>query len=163
MAKTLALSFMLLIICAAHQSSGQVKQQGSKILKTGWYYVVDSRTGVKRQLDKSKERYFIDRHPIVTASNFTDLLIDGSTYSYGPKYQYRLVMQLDLAGAKLMGMATKKSIGKKLAFILDNRLLNVVGVMAQVDNGMTVMDRGTYSKEELERIKAAVSRDRPLR
>jgi preprotein translocase subunit SecD len=73
------------------------------------------------------------------------------------------VMQLDLAGAKLMGMATKKSIGKKLAFILNDKLLNVVGVMAMVDNGMTVMDRGTYTKEELEKFKAAVYQGMPLR
>jgi preprotein translocase subunit SecD len=163
MTKALVLSFMLLIICAAHKSTGQVKQKGSTILKTGWYYVVNSRSGVKRQLDKSKEHYFIDKHPIVTANNFTNLLLDGSTYSYGPEYQYRLVMQLDLAGAKLMGMATKKSIGKKLAFILNDKLLNVVGVMAMVDNGMTVMDRGTYTKEELEKFKAAVYQGMPLR
>jgi len=159
MTKTLALSFMLLIICAANKSKGrQITQPGGKKFKTGWYYVVNSRTGFKRQLDKSKEAYFIDRHPIVTASNFTDLLIDGSTY--GTRPQYRLVMQLDLAGAKLMGLATKKSIGKKLAFILDNRLLYVVGVMAQVDNGTTVMDRGTYSKEELEKFKAIIKSER---
>ncbi|SHE68823.1 hypothetical protein SAMN04488522_101921 [Pedobacter caeni] len=152
----LKLSLILLIVCAVNKSIGRETMQGeSKILKTGWYYVVDGPKGFKRQLDKSEEHCFIDKTAIVTASNFNSFLIDGSTLN-APKYKYRLVMELDLAGAKLMGIATKKSIGKKLAFILDNKLLYVVSVRDQVDNGITVMDRGIYSKEELEKFKAMI-------
>ncbi len=65
-------------------------------------------------------------------------------------------MELDLVGKKQMGIATKRWIGKKIAFILDNRLLYVVPVLGQVDNGITVIDRGIYSKTELEEFKTLI-------
>jgi len=48
-------------------------------------------------MDLSKESYFIDRHPIITACNFAAFSIDGGTLG-GAEYSYRLTIQLDNAG-----------------------------------------------------------------
>ncbi|TKC62484.1 hypothetical protein FBD94_09725 [Pedobacter hiemivivus] len=144
-----------------HQKGkSNIAQHESNILNTGWYYVVPKDKGLKRQLDKSKETYFLDRHPIVTARNFSAFLIDGSTVSGPKKYSYRLVIELDDTGADYWSIATKKSIGKQLAFIVNNQLLYVAKVFAQLDNGITVMDRGIDSKEEIEKLKAIIENER---
>ncbi|MGY0035131.1 SecDF P1 head subdomain-containing protein [Pedobacter sp. NJ-S-72] len=133
----------------------EIAQQKGTTLYTGWYYVVDSGKGIKRQLDKSKEIYFIDRHPIVTPIN---LSIEENNVG-GAEY-YRLFMQLDGPGSKLWAVATKKAIGKQLAFILDNRLLYVAPVFAQILNGMTVINRTNYSNEEFENFKTIIKSER---
>ncbi|KIO78976.1 hypothetical protein TH53_00345 [Pedobacter lusitanus] len=136
----------------------EIAQQKGPTLYTGWYYVVDSGKGIKRQLDKSKEIYFIDRHPIVTPSNFINLSIEEN-YEGGVEY-CRLFMELDGPGSKLWAAATKKAIGKQLAFILDNRLLYVAPVFAQILNGMTVINLTNYSKEEFENFKTIIKSER---
>ena len=140
-----------------HQTKAKSKitQRNIPVLRTGWYYVVEKGKGLKRQLEKSHESYFIDRNPILTPKNFSALLIDGSTLS-GERYSYRLTMQLDREGDKLWAIATKKSIGKQLAFILDNRLLHVATVISPVFSGVTVIDRGNDSRQEIEKVKTII-------
>lgn len=133
----------------------KITQRNIPTLRTGWYYVVEKGKGLKRQLEKSKESYFIGRNPILTPKNFTVLSIDESTLS-GERYSYRLTMQLDREGHKLWAIATEKSIGKQLAFILDNRLLQVATVINPVLSGVTVIDRGNDSKQEMEKLKAII-------
>lgn len=143
-----------------HQRKAKPKiaQRNTPVLRTGWYYVVEKGKGLKRQLEKSEESYFIDRNPILTPKNFSVLSIDGSTLP-GGSYSYRLIMQLDREGHELWFIATKKSIGKQLAFILDNRLLQVVTVNSPVLSGVTVIDRGTDSRQEIEKLKAIIERE----
>jgi hypothetical protein len=137
----------------------KITRHNSSFLLTGWYYVVASGKGLKRQLEKSNGRYFIDRNPILTPRNFSVLSIDGSTLS-GGRYSYRLTMQLDREGHKLWAIATEKSIGKQLAFILDNRLLYVAEVLNPILSGVTVIDRGNDSRQEMEKLKAIIESER---
>ena len=176
---TLILSILLLTACFDSKSTGRqtkpedrligdpehhikdnpkIAQQKGTTLYTDWYYVVDSGKGIKRQLDKSKEIYFIDRHPIVTPSNFINLSIEEN--NAGGAVYYRLFIELDGPGSKLWAAATKKAIGKQLAFILDNQLLYVVPVFAQILNGMTVINRTNYSNEEFENFKTIIKSER---
>lgn len=74
----------------------------------------------------------------------------------GGRYSYRLTMQLNREGDKLWAIATKKSIGKQLAFILDNRLLHVATVISPVFSGVTVIDRGNDSRQEIEKVKTII-------
>jgi preprotein translocase subunit SecD len=69
-------------------------------------------------------------------------------------------MQLDKGGAESWGIATGKAIGKQLAFILDNRLLYVAKVNAQITNGMTTLNRGNYTKQELENFKTIIESEK---
>lgn len=99
----------------------EITKHDSTIFYTGWYYVLDTVNGYKRQLDKSTDTFFIDRHPIVTANNFTTLEIYESDTS-GTRY-IGLTMRLDEKGTESWSIATEKAIGKQLAFILDNKLI----------------------------------------
>lgn len=130
----------------------------STILYTGWYYVIDNDKNFKRQLDKSTDTFYIDPQPIVTAKNFTTLEIYESNAD-GQKY-VGLTMRLDQTGTENWGIATEKSIGKQLAFILDNRLLQVVKVNEQIITGVTALNRGAYSRAELENIKTIIESEK---
>jgi preprotein translocase subunit SecD len=128
------------------------------LLYTGWYYLVESDNGYKRQLDKSTETYFIDRHPIVTAKNFTSLDIYES--NAGGQTYAGLSMNLDDEGTANWSVATEKSMDKKLAFILDNRLLEVARVNSQITTGVTALNRREYSRAELENFKTIIESEK---
>ena len=140
------------------KDSPDITKFDSTILYTGWYYVLDSDNGFERQLDNSSDIFFIDSKPIVTAKNFTTLEIYES--NVGGKKYLGLTMRLDKAGTENWSIATERSIGKQLAFILDNRLLQVAKVNAQITSGLTALNRGDYSKEELENLKTIIESEK---
>lgn len=123
-------------------------KQDSTILYTGWYYVADSSKGYKRQLDKSEETYYVDPRPILNVKNFTALKIYESN-SNGINY-FGLEMRFDKEGTKSWSNATLIAEGNRLAFILQNRLLQVVLVNSQITSGVAALNRGVYSRQELE-------------
>ena len=125
----------------------------STYLETGWYYVVDNNNNFQRQLDKSTDTFFIDPKSIVTAKNFTKFEIYTSRYG-----DVGLSMLLDKTGTENWSIATEKSIGNYLAFILDNKLLQVARVNSQITAGVTALNRGDYSKEELEKIRTIIEK-----
>ncbi len=125
------------------------------ILYTGWYYIADINNGYKRQLDKSHDYYFIDPKPIVIAKNFKRLEI------YNNKEEvFEMLIQLDETGTKAWSIATDKYVGKKLAFILDNRLLEADYVNSQITAGVTALIRGDYTKAELENFKIIIESEK---
>ncbi|CAN5504803.1 hypothetical protein BH10BAC1_BH10BAC1_05340 [soil metagenome] len=136
------------------KDSQNITKYDSTVLYTGWYYIVHIDNGFKRQLDKSTDTFFIDPKPIVTAQNFTTFEIYESNAG-GQKY-IGLTMRLDESGTENWSIATEKAIGKQLAFILDNRLLHVAMVNSQITAGVTVLNRGDYSRAELENIKTII-------
>jgi hypothetical protein len=125
------------------------------ILYTGWYYIVDSGSAYKRTLEKTKEEYFIDPKPITTAGEINSISI------YARKEgAYGLIMKLDDKGTAAWSLATNRWIGKKLGFIMDNRLLEVDIVNAQITGGTTALNRGRMSKAELEHLKAILETEK---
>lgn len=128
-----------------------ILKHDSTILYTGWYYIIDSPNNFKRQLDQSDEGYYLHPKPIVTAKNFSSIEI----YESGSltKKNLGLTIRLDKEGVKNWSYATLKATGNKLAFILDNRLLQVSLVNSQITDGITALNRGIYSKQELENFK----------
>lgn len=169
-------SILLLCACIGNNSQGkisealsndsgnhtrsriQIAEYDSTFLQTGWYYVVDYDNGFKRKLDQSTDTFFIQRYPIVTAKNFTTLEIYESDAD-GIKY-VGMTMRLDEKGTQSWSVATEKSIGKQLAFILDNQLLFVAQVNAQITAGIAALNRGIYSKAELESFKTTIENER---
>jgi hypothetical protein len=124
------------------------------VLYTGWYYIVDT-SSYKRQLDKTNEIYFVDPTPITTAKNITTLEIyTANNGGFG------LMMQLNEVGTKAWRIATEKSVGRKLAFILDNRLLHAPFVNSQITGGVTALNRSDYSKAELVNLKTIIASER---
>ena len=140
------------------KDSPNITKHDSTILYTGWYYIVDTDNGFKRQLDKSTDTFFIDPKPIVVAKNFTTFEIYESNAG-GQKY-IGLTMRLDEAGTENWSVATEKAIGKQLALILDNRLLHVAKVNSQITAGVTALNRDDYSRAELENFKTIIESER---
>jgi preprotein translocase subunit SecD len=122
--------------------------------------VVDTLTAYKRQLDKSGETYFLDPKPIVTAKNVSSFEIYES--SYNDKKYLGLTMLLDKEGTENWSFATRKAVitGMRLAFILDNRLLQVAKVNSQITGGVTALNRGDYSRQELENFKTLIESEK---
>jgi hypothetical protein len=140
------------------RDSQDILKYDSAVLNTGWYYVADSPTGFKRQLDKSNETYYLDPTPIVTAKNFTTFELYESNFN-GKKYA-GLTMRLDKVGTESWSNATLIAIGSRLAFILENRLLQVARVNSQITGGITALNRGDYSRQELENFKKIIETEK---
>ena len=140
--------------------SSDIFKHHSTILYTGWYYLVDTPNNFKRRLDKSDEIYYLAPRPITTAKNITTLEIYESNYN--DKNYYGLTMHLDKDGAESWSYATKKAqvMRLRLGFILDNRLLQVAKVNSQITNGVTALNRGDYSRKELENFKMIIESEK---
>ncbi len=140
------------------KDSSDILKHDSTILNTGWYYVVDTPNGYKRELDKSDETFYLDPKPIVTAKNIITFEIYEGNYKY--KKYFGLTMRLDKEGTENWSNATYKAVGNKLAFVLDNRLLQVAMVNSQITGGVTALNRRDYSRQELESFKTIIENER---
>ena len=69
-------------------------------------------------------------------------------------------MRLGKEGTENWSYATQKAIMKKLAFILDNRLLQVATVNSQITGGITALNRRDYSRQELENFKIIIESEK---
>jgi hypothetical protein len=107
--------------------------KSDSVLRTGWYFISDSSTGFKRQLDKTTEIYDVDPTPIISVSDFNQVEI------FHEKDCYALIITVDRNGAEALKIAKQKSAGKKIGFVIDNKLLRIQAIddpqFAQVENG----------------------------
>ncbi len=107
------------------ESSKNYSKDSSEILKfnralhTGWYFVSDTLTGYKRQLFKFNESYSIEPTPIVTTVNFKEVSL------FHEKDCWAVFTWLNKSGAQSLNIAKQKARGKKLAFILDDKLIRL--------------------------------------
>lgn len=136
-----------------HERIKQITYNCDSTLPTGWYYVIEN-NGCKRELDRDTIDIMINPEPIVSVHNIIRMEIyKGQSNDVG------LMMQLDDIGTEKWLEATEKTIGKKLAFVFDNKVLHTPLVNSQITNGMTALNRGIYSEEELESIKNSIQKD----
>lgn len=159
------LTLLILLFCGqipaiehlnGQENSIEIKQ--TEDLKTGWYYLTGSENGIKRTLNGTEEVYFINPNPIATVVNFTDLEIYQSSNG-----NYGLTIKLDNKGTKQWSIATGKSIGQRLALIIDNELYYTPKVNAQIDVGITALNRGDLTENELQEIKRKIEREQKVR
>jgi SagB-type dehydrogenase family enzyme len=144
--KSVALMFSLFIPITFW---GQVQVTHSDtILKTGWYYVSNQETDFKRQLDKSSEFYYINPDVKVPVEQFEELNIVENEYN-GTKYT-SLIIRFNKNGTENWSNVTKESIGNRIALIIDNKLVSVPRVNAQITTGASSLNNPAYTKEELE-------------
>ena len=124
-------------------------------LVTGWYYINDTKKGFERKLDKSNQSYFIDPKPIVIKDNFISIEIFKSHFKGYPDY-IGLKIMLDEYGTNAWSIATENAIHRRLALIINNKLVHAPLVNAQIPNGMTVLNRTEYSKKDIEKFKLMI-------
>jgi preprotein translocase subunit SecD len=120
--------------------------------------VVDTPNGYKRQLLKPDEVYFLDPKPIMTAKNIKASEIHENWLNN--KQYFWLTMRLDKEGTENWSYATRVAIAKRLAFIIDNRLLQVVTVKSQMTDGIAVLARADFSKQEVENFKTILENEK---
>ena len=133
-----------------YSNSRDLTSGQDSILKTGWYYVSESETNYKRQLDKTSEFYFIDPNVIVPVEQFDKLELTESKYD-NEKYPM-IIIRFDSKGTDNWSIATEKSIGGKLALIINDKLVIVPKVNAQITAGVSAINRSDYSKQDINEI-----------
>lgn len=126
------------------------QKKASEVLKTGWYAVSEQKTAYKRQLERSKETFYIDPEVIVPVEQFRNTeIVSGS---FGGENNPVLVIRFTLQGAERWSEATQKAIGKQMALVVDNRLVSVSKIMLQITTGVSSFSREGYTRKELEAI-----------
>jgi preprotein translocase subunit SecD len=127
----------------------------TKYLSTGWYYITTVDKGIPKNLFKKNEIFYIDSTPIITVKNFTDLSIyKDNTGIFG------LQIKLDKKGTKAWSIATENSIGKKLALIIDDELYHTPYVNNQINVGISALNRGDLTEDELNKIKIRLEKEK---
>lgn len=146
-----ALLLLIIVPCARcytpqqHRDHKLIRHKpGDSTLVTGWYFIVDSGKGVKRQLFRSKESYYLDPTPILTSDYIekVDLLNTGEQ---DPHQSLRIWFDED--GKQMWSKATLSYIDKRIAFVIDNLLFSTDWVSGQITTGISTMDTPCSLKE----------------
>lgn len=141
---------ILIIIFFTSKASSQ-----DSVLETGLYYVVDDDAKIKRQINKTKEFYFLDPNPIVSKENFIKVKL--FKYKHVKRKEYGLRFRLDEIGIQNLAYATKKLIEtfpSELALIINDTLVSVALVNNQINGGLAELNMLHYTKEELLDLKS---------
>jgi preprotein translocase subunit SecD len=119
-------------------------------LETGWYEISYDGSGILMNLDRSDEAYHIIPNPVFTNKDFTELYIYETDFgtTENPNYGLAIILKDELTGK--WSDLTEKSIGKQLAFIIDNQLIATPMVNSRINYSTTAINRMEYSKSDLE-------------
>jgi len=121
-------------------------------LQTGWYYIItDPNTGYKRQLDRDTTYYFLNPTPIVAVGSIATMKIYENNFG-----DIGLAMQFDDEATDVWSEVTDKATGQHLALVINDKLVHVPRVNSQIINGMAALNRGNYSRKELEEFKKQI-------
>ena len=125
----------------------------SLTLATGWYHIVDKENRFKRQLDKTDEFYFVDPKPIIIKNYFDKVEIHETKHGKSQSdNNFALSIQIHRNYEHLWADATEKSVGKRLALIINNKLVSNPKVMCRIEGGLSSLGRGVYNKDELNKF-----------
>lgn len=129
----------------------------SLTLETGWYHIVDKENRFKRQLDKTDEFFFIDPKPIIIKTYFDKVEIHETSYGKSnSENNFELLIQIHRNYEHLWADVTEESVGKRLALIINNKLVSNPKVMCRIEGGLSSLGRGVYNKDELDKFKTQI-------
>ena len=94
---------------------------------------------------------YLNPEPIVTSSDFKTIEIYKDNAG-----NYGLTIKLNEHGTKEWSIATGKTIERKLAFVFNNNLIYTPMVNAQINSGVTALNRGDLNEVELKEIKKQI-------
>jgi len=122
------------------------------ILKTGWYYVIETKNNYGRKLYKKDEEIYIDPTPIVLVKHVKKIDIENNYL--GKPF---ILFQFDAYGTKAWSAATGKAVEDnlhitKFALVIDDTLVYTPKVETQISSGVSTLNRDDFSKEELEQF-----------
>jgi preprotein translocase subunit SecD len=128
----------------------------SGYLQTGIYHVADSSNGVrcKYVLIRDTAFLYLLSEPILTTKNIKSLKIEHS----GLIDNWELVIGLNKRGKRIWRSATAGSVGKRIAFVLDNSVLVAPNITEPVTTGQIGI-AGNYTHEQLETFKITLKKE----
>lgn len=122
------------------------------ILEDGWYQIDEKKGSVVRSFPKTKESFSLSSKPSVKVMHFESYKryvdIEGNP---------EVVVYFDTVGKEKFQMATKKSIGYRLVFVLDNAIFYAPYVSTEITAGVCVFTKNNYNHgdwQKLEKILA---------
>jgi preprotein translocase subunit SecD len=122
------------------------------VLTTGWYYIVDVTTKYRRTIEKINESYYLLPTPFLTVRNFESIEVYQSSPNVGS--YWGLAIRLDDSGAVSLRRATDSWIDHKVGLVVDNKLLSAQLVLSRITGGITALNNGSESQQELVELKA---------
>ena len=135
-------SFLILLFCLF---SANTKAQS--VLPTGYYYVVE-KSDSSVYLIGVEDSLYLDKNPILTISDFKKIKVKGSGY------ETHLEIELNKDAQERFRIATSKWIGKKIAFVIDSKIIMAPIVVSEIPNGIVWISGGNrFTKKELADIK----------
>ncbi len=106
-------------------------------LKTGLFIVDENESCIDTsnfiKINYSDETLCIDNKPILTDANFDSIKVNIDTTSYG--IDYTLAIKLDSTSAKTFAEVTKSLVGKKIAIIVEGKVVSVPVLRDPITSG----------------------------
>lgn len=150
-----------IILFCAMISISAAQTKDSLFLATGFYKISDKETGCERELASENEYYFIVPKKIIGAEHIKSVAYKMEQVNGIPNPI--LMMELDNAGTQLFSAMTGNAIAKKIAFMLNNKLIYASIVSAKVETGKISMAGGDYTKADLESFVLEIQKGRSLK
>jgi len=147
--------FIFFISCYSAKKSGtdNKKSRVPEYLVTGYYYLSTDSDTCQRLLSGTTRKYNLNSVPIITVSNFKNVTVDKNSVG-----SYYIRIDLDKSGGQKWSDATGKSIGDSLAIIIDNELVQVAWVNAQINAPVTAINKEGLTKLEVDKYLAEIKR-----
>lgn len=138
------------------KSEDAVKVTDPNYLVTGYYYLSKDSSHFQRPLLGTAKNYYLNPTPIITVENFLTATVDKNNFG-----DYYIRIDLDETGGQNWTEATGKTIGDSLAIVINNELIHVARVNAQINAPVTAIMRSGLTKTEaykyLSDVKAKMS------
>lgn len=142
-------NIIVLLFCVAFLS---LNAQTTPLV-TGWYYISETPNEYARKLINTEEVVYIKQQPIVLVKDFLSVTLKKSDNNL-----YYLFIKFKPEYYSIWLTATSNSLGKKLAFIIDDTLVYTPSINGEIPNGWTTLNRD-FSKKQLLKYKKIIERE----
>lgn len=134
-----------------NKTADNSKSTDHNYLVTGYYYLTKDSDKFQRQLFGTARKYSLNPAPIITVDNFTKVSVDKNNFG-----NYYLRIDLDESGGQKWSEGTGKAIGDSLAIVVNNELIQVARVNAQITAPVTAINREGLTKSEADKYLADI-------
>ena len=134
-------SFSTLFLLVVLISNSQETSTNKKVLENGWY-TLSTREGIKRTDPVSGVDFYLNEKPIVTVNQF-------ETYQLWTRdSQLNVSIWFDQIGTENWRIATKKSTGSQLIFILNDQIFSSPYVNSEITAGVCLFTQTKSNRNE---------------
>ena len=149
---------VLLCVCvfAQNKSDSNSNFIEPDYLVTGYYYLSKTPNNFRRQLSGTTKQYYLKPSPIITVKNFTSASVDKNNFG-----NYYVSINLDEAGGQKWSEATGKTIGDSLAIVINNELIQVARVNAQITAPVTAVNKVGLTRSQADKYLKAIKAKMP--